>query len=247
MKLRLFSLLSALFLLINAHAQEPSTSIKPQAGDKGLVLNLNGLIDNVSLQTFDNQIGQNILFGKYYLTEEKVVRVGFGLSILSANRNQQDSVGNTLVIRDSSLSNYAINIGGGIEKHFGGTKRLDPFIFSQLDITFIGKSNLEITTDVESNIGTDKTVRTVKQDGGIGFSITAGGGFNYFVAQKFSVGTEFGFALQYTSIGGTISDNTINTPVNGNGSSTFIRREDQTNRFEFDMQPNALVNLSYFF
>lgn len=247
MKLKLLIAAASIFLVFTSIAQESSESIKPITGDKGLVLNLNGLIDNVSLQSFNNQVGQNILFGKYYLTEQKVLRVGFGLTINSASRNQQDSLGNTLVVRDSVSNNYLINIGAGIEKHFNGTRRLDPFVFSQLDITFIGKTNTEITTNIESNVGTNKTVRTIKQDGGIGFAITAGGGFNYFVAPKFSIGTEFGFALQYTSIGGTITDNTINTPVNGNGSSTFVTRDDQANRFNFDMQPNALINLSFFF
>lgn len=239
--------LSVSLIVFSVSAQEVNQELKPKAGDFGVSILVNGLIDNVNLESFDNQYGQNILLGKYYLKDDFVLRIGFGFDLDYAKRELADSVGTTLVKRDSSFSQYRINIGGGIEKHFSGSKRLDPYVFSQLDLTFIGKSTGKINTSIESKAGTDRTERTIKADGGIGFGLTTGGGFNYFLAPRFSLGTELGLQIFYSSVGGKITDNTVNTPLNGSSTTTFISRDDQTNEAMIDVQPNAIINLSYFF
>ncbi len=246
--------LSVLMVLISisAFSQDSSNTYSssplfPKAGDVGVSLVFDGLLDNLSLGSVTNEIGQNILFVKYYLEDDLVLRLGFGVSVNSYKRSTADSIGVSLVETDSSFSNYLINISGGIEKHLRPTKRLDPFIFSQLDITFIGKTNGEINSRQTSTAGTNKINRTIKQDGGIGIGLQIGGGLNYFVAQRFSIGTELALRLLYVKEGGTISDNTIFTSSNGVTTSDFNTREDQINLIDLGVQPNAQLNISYFF
>jgi len=152
-----------------------------------------------------------------------------------------------LVEQDSTFSNYLINVSAGIEKHLLPTKRLDPFIFAQLDLTFLGKTNGEINTNTTTSAGTARTERTIKQDGGLGIGLQAGGGLNYFISPRLSLGTELALRFQYISEGGTISDNTIFTPVNGSSTSDFSTREDQISTTELNVKPNAQINISYFF
>lgn len=224
-----------------------SSEFFPKAGDVGVSLVVDGLIDNISLGSISNELGQNLLFVKYYLEDDLALRLGFGVNLNSYKRQKADSVGLALVEEDSTFSNYFINVSAGIEKHLLPTKRLDPFIFAQLDLTFIGKTNGEINRKETTSAGTERTQRTIKQDGGLGVGLQAGAGFNYFITKRLSLGTELALMLQYAKQGGTITDNTIFTPVNGNSSSDFSTREDQVDTTELNVNPNAQINISYFF
>ncbi|MEQ8623750.1 MAG: hypothetical protein RJQ00_08065 [Vicingaceae bacterium] len=224
-----------------------SSKFFPKARDIGVSLVVDGLIDNISLESNSNELGQNLLFVKYYLEDDLALRLGFGVNFNRYKRQKADSVGLALVEEDSTFSNYFINVSAGIEKHLMPTKRLDPFIFAQLDLTFIGKTNGEINRNETTSAGTARTQRTIKQDGGLGIGLQAGGGFNYFISPRFSLGTELAVVFQYAKEGGTISDNTIFTPVNGSSTSDFITREDQIDVAVLDVKPNAQLNISYFF
>jgi len=224
-----------------------SSEYFPKAGDVGVSLLFDGLIDNISLGSNTNEYGQNLLFVKYYLEDDVALRLGFGLNVNSYKRQQADSVGLALVEQDSTFSNFNINVSAGIEKHLMPTKRLDPFIFAQLDLTFIGKTNGEINLNETTSAGTARTQRTIKQDGGLAVGLQAGGGLNYFLTKRLSLGTELALRFQYVKEGGTISDNTLFTPVNGNNTSDFTSREDQVNTADVGVRPNAQLNISYFF
>lgn len=249
-RIKYSSLVLILFLTFQATAQDStyqSGALYPKKGDFGASIIVDGLLDNIQLRSQNNDFGQNLLFAKYYLEDDLVLRMGFGLKVQSQKRETADSLGQTLVNRDSSASQYFINFSGGIEKHLQGGKRLDPYLFGQLDLTFIGKTNAEVNSSTSSAAGTATTERTIKADGGIALGIIAGGGFNYFVAPKFSLGAEMGLRITYSSEGGTITDNTVDTPINGNSTTTFITRDDKLNTTLIDVQPNVLINLSYFF
>lgn len=246
-------ILSLLLLVVTAFAQNTNQSKKisdnyfPKKGDWGTSIVVNGLIDNINLASNKNEYGSNILFARHYLKEDLVLRMGFGLTINSETKTTADSVGNTLVEVENSKSNYLLNFSGGLEKHLAQSNRLDPYLFGQLDLTFIGKTNEETDTKETSGAGTASTVRTIKEDGGIAFGLGGGIGFNYFLATRLSIGSEIGFGLQVVSLGGTVSDNEVVTPINGSSSTTFTSREDKTTTVNVDVKPNALINISYFF
>lgn len=241
----IFSVFTAFGL--NAQETENNESYTPKAGTFGLSLVVNGLIDNIQFEPQKNVGGLPLFLGRYYIKDDLVLRGGFGLQLNSRTRSTADSVGNTLVEVDSSSSNYIISISGGIEKHLKATKRLDPYLYSQLELSFIGKFKEDIEEREISNAGTAKVERNIKADGGFGLGIVGGFGFNYFIARNFSIGSELGLAIQYANVGGTISDNQITTPVNGSSSSVFTKRESQLSVVEIDMMPEALIHLSFFF
>lgn len=258
MKTSSFTALLMLILLSNASfAQvEESNNVKeeytrhefmPKEGDIGTTILLSGLIDDIQFQTPEVELGQNILFVRYYLKDDLSVRLGFGFDLNSLSRETADSAGLSLIRTDSSTSRFTLNISGGIEKHLKSSNRLDPYVYAQLNLTFVGKENTDILTTEEFSAGTDRINRSIKRDGGIGIGLVAGGGMNYFLASRFSLGAEIGLALQYSSIGGTISDNTLITLNNGNSTSDFNRSEDKVQKTSIGVQTNALINISYFF
>jgi len=258
MKSHLIALLTVFLMLgFQAKAQVESSDeskssterheFMPVQGDLGVTLLLSGLIDDIQLQSPEIELGQNILFVRYYLEDDLSLRLGFGLDLDNYSRETADSVGLSLFRVDSSTNRFTMNISAGVEKHLKSTNRLDPYVFSQLNLTFIGKENTEVTESQTIAAGTARNNRTIKRDGGIGIGLVAGGGMNYFLAPRFSIGTEIGLIFQYSSIGGTITDNSIVTSIGGATNSDFNRSEDQVDRTEINVQTNALINISYFF
>jgi|SRR5690554_777327 len=222
-------------------------ALLPQEGDFGVSIVVDGLIDKIQLSPPQNKLGNNLLFAKYYFANDKALRLGFGLDINSNKREQLDSVGSNLVSLDSAYNQYFINLSFGYEKHFLNESRLDPYLFSQIDLTFIGKKNTKVNEVTTSNAGERKLDKEIKRDGGFGVGLSAGGGFNYFLAQRFSIGAELAFQLQFVKEGGTISTNETLTPINGNPTVDFESREDLTKNFDVGVRPTARINISYFF
>lgn len=227
--------------------QEEVSMFLPRKGDVGFSLIIDGLIDDIRLESNKNEIGQNILFAKFYLKDNLALRTGFGVNVDRTNSQSKDSVGINLEEVDSLRSKYFFNFSIGIEKHLKANKRLDPFIFTQVDLTFIGKENIDAEVRTITAVGTSTAKREITEDGGIAFGLRGGGGFNYFLANRFSIGTEFSFNISLISEGGTISDNRTNTSINGDVTSDINRSESKVNTLAIDVQPSALINISYFF
>jgi len=127
-------LISLSCFFLNLCAQEKNadkrSELMPSKGDYGVMLVLDGLIDQIDLSAQRNQYGNNLLFGRYYLEDKLVLRAGFGVGVSSRMRSTADSVGTSLVEVDSSRINYMINLSGGVEAHLGNSRRLDPYFFS---------------------------------------------------------------------------------------------------------------------
>lgn len=246
----LFSIVLLSLITIQTSAQSDKNEkvdLLPKKGDFGASIVVNGLIDNIRLTSNFNNYGQNILFAKYYLEDDLALRGGFGISVNSVKRESADSSGVFLIEVDSSRSNYNVNISGGIEKHLTASKRLDPFVFAQIDLTFIGKTKTDSERRIISTAGTNTTTREITADGGLAFGLQAGGGFNYFLGQRFSIGSELALRLQYVKLGGTTSDNTTVKAGNVSTTSSFVSREDITKTTTINVQTDLLINVSYFF
>ncbi len=235
------------FLSFSVLAQETPKDFLSKAGDFGAYIVVNGLINNVSLSTNSNSYGQNILFAKYYLKDDLALRAGLGLKLNRILRETADSSGALLEEVDSLRRSFSANLSIGIEKHLTANKRLDPFVFGQLDISMIGKSRNEIDNRQISSIGTATTEREIIRDGGFALGLNLGGGFNYFLAKNFSVGSELYLGFQYVSLGGGVTDNTTNTTAGGTRSSTFDSRDDISKTTVLNVDPTAQINFSYFF
>ncbi|MDA9782816.1 hypothetical protein N9B55_00240 [Vicingaceae bacterium] len=240
-------ILTSFFLSFSVLAQDTTKYFLPKAGDFGASIVVNGLINNINLSTNNNTYGQNILFAKYYLKDDLALRTGLGFKLNRTLRESADSAGALLVEVDSLRRSFSVNVSIGIEKHLTANKRLDPFVFGQLDISMIGKSRNEIENRQTSTFGTASTEREIIRDGGFALGLNLGGGFNYFLAKNFSAGTELYLGFQYVSVGGGITDNTTNTTAGGTRMSTFDSRDDISKTTVLNVNPTAQINFSYFF
>tara|TARA_B110000046_G_scaffold78688_1_gene86797 strand:+ start:20044 stop:20796 length:753 start_codon:yes stop_codon:yes gene_type:complete len=240
-------LITSCLLSISAFAQDAPKDFLPKAGDFGASIVVNGLINNIQLSTNSNSYGQNILFAKYYLKDDLALRTGLGFKLNRTLRETADSSGSLLVEVDSLRSSYSVNVSIGIEKHLTANKRLDPYVFGQLDLSLIGKTKHNIENRQNSTIGTNSTKREIIRDGGFALGLNLGGGFNYFLAKNFSVGSELYLGFQYVSVGGGITDNSTNTTAGGTRTSTFDSRNDISKSSELNVNPTAQINFSYFF
>jgi len=219
----------------------------PIAGDMGASIVLDGLINNIKLGSKSSPFGNNLLFGRYYYENDKAFRLGFGLDLQNTSRNQADSVGMNLVEQDSSFNNYSISISFGLEKHLNSSSRLDPYIAADIALAFIGKNVTEIERREHSAAGISRMERKITEDGGLGFALIGSLGFNYFLAQNFSIGSELGIGFDVIRRGGTTTDNTVNTPINGTASADYMVRKDKTTKVNIGVKPSASIHLSYFF
>lgn len=223
------------------------TNLLPKKGDFGTTLIVTGLLDDINLGTKENEYNNNLLFGRYYLKDQLVLRTGFGLNTNNSSREQSSEENDITTEIDSSSKQTTFNLSFGVEKHLNPSRRLDPYLFSQVDLSFIGKLNLETETRSISSVGTARSSRDETRDGGLGIALNLGGGFNYFLAQNFSVGTEVQFGLRYLREGGTTSITEADTDINGNVTSVFSNVDNTLKGTDISVSPSALINISYFF
>lgn len=245
MKKYLFAGILFAVTIISAKAQEET--LKPQEGNWGLQLNVNGLIDNFKLTNSESSYNTSLITGKYFLSESKVIRIDFGPSISSVKTMTEDSVGASLVGIDSTITNSSLYLAIGLEKHFKGSKRLDPYIVGQMSFGFIGKTKVDAEQREVTASGTDRTTITYEKDGGFAFGIVGTAGFNYFLAKNFALGAEYSLGYSYLKQGGNFSEITQVKPISGGITSDVVKGKSQTNSNTFNVDGTARIILSYYF
>jgi len=246
------TLLCACFLLstFNCFAQEDT--LKGQKGDWGLSINISGIINNITIQNPKDGFGNYMIFGRKYLKDDVALRMGLNVAVDNQKWKFEDSItipsGNTaLRTIDSTMSRFDFSIFLGYEKHFGKTKRLDPYFAGDIIIGRMGITEIKANTNIKDITGTDKTQHIIQYDGGFYFGMGVTAGFNYFIAPKFSLGAEFGYYYTYANAGGDYNESIVNTPVSGAQSSVFSRGVRETSINKINVGSTSSIMLSYFF
>lgn len=232
-------------------AQEVET-LKGQEGDWGLSINISGIINDIRLENDKDANGNYIVFARKYLKDDVALRIGLNVTSDRNKWTTEDSLSlasgsRALQTVDSSKTRFDFSVLVGYEKHMTGTKRLDPYFAAELMIGRIGNTKTDATTTLKDVTGTDKTDFTRQQDGGFTMGLGLVAGFNYFIAPKFSLGAEFGFAYTYMKSGGNYSESTVNTPVSGSQTSTFILGKQEQSNNTIGISSTSGIVLSYFF
>jgi hypothetical protein len=228
-------------------------TLKSRDGDWGFVLNLTGLINNISIGNLTDGNNNNAILAKHHLADDKVLRLGLGLKSVSNSWFTADSItillsGNRALQEvDSTEKRFDFSVSGGIEKHLGTTKRLDPYIGGELAIGKIGATKIDASTDITDVTGTQKIQRIIQKDGGFNFGLNAIAGFNYFFAERISIGAEFSIGYIYSGAGGDESESLVDTPVSGAQVSSFISRKNRYSSKGFDVNSTAGLMISFFF
>jgi len=244
-----FTLIFASTIVI--HAQQDT--LKSRDGDWGFVLNLTGLIDNISLGNVTDGNNNNSILAKHHLTNDKVLRIGFGIKSISDNWFLEDSItiistGNrALQTIDSTESRLDFSISLGYEKHLGITRRLDPFLGAEMIIGRIGGTKIDASTNITDVTGTEKINQITQIDGGFNFGLNFIAGFNYFFAERISIGAEINLGYLYTSEGGDISSTRNITPVSGQSIDEFSSSKNKSSSKGFNVNSTGGLMLSFFF
>ncbi len=248
---KLFLTLSLIVFSTVLFAQEEQ-SLKGQEGDWGLSINISGIINDIRLENDKDANGNYMVFGRKYLKDDAALRIGLNITSDRNKWTAEDSLtlgsGNrALQTVDSSRTRFDFSVLVGYEKHMTGTKRLDPYFAGEFMVGRIGNTKTDATTTLKDVTGTDKTDFTRQEDGGLTFGLGVVAGFNYFIAPKFSLGAEFGFAYTYVKTGGEFSESTVNTPVSGSQTTTFILGKQQQSGSNIGVSSTSGIVLSYFF
>lgn len=248
------SLLLASFLLVSTSifAQEKQDTLKSTKGDWGFVLNLTGLVDNISLGTRSDVNNNNTVLAKYHLKDNRVIRMGLGLSSTKNNNFSADSIsllsGNRAWREtDSVETRFDFSVALGYELHFEGTRRLAPYVGAELVVGRIGNTKIDATTEITDKLGTQRIKRIIQQDGGMSFGVNILAGFNYFFAEHISIGAEFNLGYMASVRGGDQSESLVDTPVSGQQTSSFVNSKGGTSDSGFFVNSTAGLLLSFYF
>lgn len=251
-KLQITFILIFLFLSCILSAQESIDTLKSRDGDWGVVLNLTGFINNISLGTQKDVNNNNKILVKHHLTNDKVIRLGLGLTSIRNNNFKADSIslpsGNRAWREvDSIETRFDFSLAVGYEMHFKGTKRLDPYLGAELIIGRIGNTKINASTTIIDKLGTQKIQRIIQQDGGFAFGLNVVSGFNFFLVERLSIGAEVNLGYLFSSLGGDQSESLVDTPVSGTQTTSFINSKNGISKRGFDVNSSAGLLLSYFF
>jgi hypothetical protein len=213
-------ILTALFGMASiSNAQEET--YKPVTGMTSLELTFNpSAIFNAS--NTGNMFGLSSIGGlnqgvKYrnWMSESVAYRGTFllGLKNSSVPFTVQNSAGDDVDVKDSYFE-WAIQIRPGVERHFSGTKRLSPYVGSELIIGY-GSNTYKherldatdaIVEDVRKNDATQAAWTYANGfTGGLGLIA----GFDYYIAKDLYLGLEMNYAFIFNQA------NKIKTEING--------------------------------
>lgn len=238
-------------LLIQSANAQDSTAIDrnlyPKKGNVGVTANVNGLINAISLNTNRDLNNSSLLLLRYMHSERLTYRIGFAPEVYNYNLTSTDSVGKDLIEYDSTISQSSFSIRPGVEYHFTGTKRLDPYVALDGEFGFVGKMNINSVRTSSDTTGTSRTMRTITEDGGYAWGAKLSFGMNYFVAPKLFFGVEYGLGVRGIARGGDRQDVIQVEPVSG--SNTIVRElsSSRTSQMNFFVDPGVKITFGYFF
>ena len=157
--------------------------------------------------------GGGISFRKFNSTGTSAFRVNLFLGLSNTKSVSTQPVdtgtfanGGAVPEGDVKKSSFTIGIRPGYEKHFAGTERLSPYIGAELAFTLVTvktDSDYVVPNGNNTTTSTGYNVLTGTTKGS-GASTTFGlnliAGFDYYFAKSLSIGAEFGWGFQTTSM-----------------------------------------------
>lgn len=125
----------------------------------------------------------------------------------------QNSAGEDVDVKDT-YTEWAVQIRPGVEKHFSGTKRLSPYMGSELIIGYGANKYSSERLDADDNVVTDvrkndPATASWAYANGFTAGIGAIAGFDYYIAKDLYLGLEINYAFVFNS------NNKIITEIDG--------------------------------
>lgn len=160
----------------------------------------------------DYRLGKNVSIPSlniaYYLNKDYSLKFSYTPSLKFNEFNSKTSVDEE-DSQESYLSQYAMEIGLGLERHFLEKSKFDPFIGIKANYTFSSKGkNINKNQRAYYNESTEKNIININYSkdlsaGSNGFNTSLEIGANYFIIQNFSVGILFNLGYYMKFVDGT--------------------------------------------
>jgi hypothetical protein len=248
-----FALLALSLIGLAAFAQDTNRTknekevVKYDARDWGVSFNLTGLINSTRLESMSDSYGNPAIQIRKFINQKTAIRAGFGINTFNADVNTVDSVNTTQVTADSSYRRAVVYIAPGMEYHFEGTKRLDPYVGFAVFLGVVSKEKMDVSVSSVDTTGTATLTRNYDLPGGLSFGSSIIIGFNYFISDKLSLGAEYQFGGQMMRTGGDYAIVTVDRPIAGAPTTTRQVGSNRTVDSGIRMTSTAGITLSYFF
>ncbi len=174
--------------------------LKPSVGGIGFGIKAEGLKGLIWENSFDSLVLQ---FRKV-MKPALVFRLDASLAFNSSKFTEKDNHTNGgYSYTEESTKQYSIGLVPGVEKHFGGTHRLDPYVGVALPFAILGKlQETEIEDDVYEDGGFDKQTIEQTVPGGFGIGLDGMVGLNYYFADRLALGIEYSIGFSMLNIQG---------------------------------------------
>lgn len=250
---------TTLLMVINFLPAQNSIDVyKPDLKEIGVSFQasgLQGLLDSPFSEVFD----KTVLSLKYVKSDRLYYTLGLGFDINTSKSETKDSLfsfsSKLLNTITEKTSQSKISIIPGIEYHFGGTPRLDPYLGANLPIKYISsevKTNTNETNGVNSDnkVISSKIEDVISNPGGFGFGLGLLVGFNYYLTDRFSIGLEYRIGFDWEKTGGS-EKTTHKESINNAGtiSNSSYENTNYSSESSFKGINNGILGLNvlYFF
>ncbi len=202
---KIISLSFCVLTFIIVHAQDTdfdfdegqSSEYKQNSGDKNFELQFDpGAIFNATNgnNIFSNGVG--IRF-RLFPSSTLAFRVNLNISYTSSSTITQeaDDAANIPELKDK-FSSMEISLRPGIEKHFGGTERLSPYVGAEAIFGF------QTSTDISEYELVPDVYAFKTKNGSFGDGLTIGvagvAGVDFYIAKKLYLGLELNYGIYYS-------------------------------------------------
>lgn len=214
-----------------AQVNDEFKSFKPAKGDVTTELGLAGGLNNANFTL--NEGSSGLLRFRYFVKQDIALRLGFNVSA-SSDKTKFYGTGvdlNKEGEMTERTTGMLLNLG--IEKHFGGTPRLSPYIAGDLLLGVMGQSVKMENTDGLTYVGQFSAKRT--GPGTFSFGVRGVVGADYYIAKHVYIGAEAGLGLLNSVEGKTKTTTTI-----GNTTTTV---ETKSGGSTFELNPSVITGI----
>jgi hypothetical protein len=216
-------------IVLCATAFTVAQDYKPTAGSVALEVNFTPL----SAQP----IGLNYLKARFFIADDLVFRAGLDIRMHNDKSEPQNATDPD--VKDEKKMSYTqFGIYPGIEKHFGASERLSPYIGAE--VGFVTKGSKFEYTDNEENtkVEVDGAWDDVGTNRGFtSFGVNVLAGVDFYFVKKFYMGAELGFGVQSTSL--------KEVEATAGGETEVIDDKESTMDVGFNFNPAIRLGFSF--
>lgn len=248
--LMLFSVLQETFAQETPAATVEKPSLKPSTGEMGFGLKANGLRGLIWDNSFDSVTLQFRRVNSPTLT----LRADLGLNFNNLKTSSEDVFpsGDTDYSENSERS-FSLILAPGVERHFNGGRRVDPYVGAMVPLAFVGKThytNIDEYTLDNGDYSKNEVETTIP--GGLGIGLDGVVGVNYFVFNRLSIGVEYIFGFSLASAKGKVESKTTTRVKTGTTAEIVTTTDNdgpdrKISSIHFGNRGVFGLNLNYYF